>query len=91
MDRLAIKEAFRESLVDLVNTKIASLGIRPEEAATVLVEEATAALDCLAWKPHPQRAAGEHLVAAAACLRDGRVIPVTGFDVLFPAETDKAH
>lgn len=91
MDRRAIKEAFRESLVDLVNTKIALTGIRPEEAATVLAEEASAALDCLAWKPHPQRAADEHLVAAVACLRDGRVIPVPGFDALFPEGRDQTH
>lgn len=82
------KDAFRQSLVELVNAQIKAIGITPEEAATVFVEEAKVALDCLSWKPYPQRAAFEHLVAAAACLIDGRVIPVPGFDMLFPsAET----
>jgi hypothetical protein len=79
------KEAFRKALIELVNAHIKSLGISPEEAAAVLAEEANTALDHLGWKPHPQRAASEHLVAAAACLNDGRVIPVPGFDVLFPS------
>ncbi len=77
------KEAFRAALVELVNAQIGATGITPEEAAAVFAEEANAALDHLCWKPHAQRAASEHLVAAAACLNDGRVIPVPGFDVLF--------
>ncbi|AKK24964.1 hypothetical protein [Pandoraea oxalativorans] len=82
------KNVFRQSLVELVNAQIKSIGITPEEAATVFTEEAKVTLDCLEWKPYPQRAASEHLVAAAACLNDGRVIPVPGFDMLFPdAET----
>ncbi|KWK68844.1 hypothetical protein [Burkholderia ubonensis] len=78
------KEAFRTALVEMVNTQIKGIGITPEEVAAVFAEEAKAALDHLAWKPHPQRAASEHLVAAAACLNDGRVIPVPGFETLFP-------
>ncbi|ABO60316.1 hypothetical protein LA345_37455 (plasmid) [Burkholderia vietnamiensis] len=85
MPNIERKEAFRKALVELVNAQIKSLGITPEEAAAVFAEEANAALDHLGWKPHPQRAASEHLVAAAACLNDGRVIPVPGFDVLFPS------
>ncbi|WP_429501212.1 hypothetical protein ACQUFY_27915 (plasmid) [Robbsia andropogonis] len=78
------KEAFRAALVELVNAQIKGSGLTPEEAAAVFAEEAKTALDHLGWKPHAQRAAGEHLVAAAACLNEGRVIPVPGFDVLFP-------
>lgn len=79
------KEAFRSALIGLVNDHIKSLGIGPEEVAAVFAEEANTALDHLGWKPHAQRAASEHLVAAAACLNDGRVIPVPGFEVLFPS------
>ena len=81
------RETFRIALRDLVNAHIKSHGITPEEAAGVFAEEAKAALDHLAWKPHPQRAASEHLMAAASCLNDGRVIPVPGFDLLFPSRT----
>lgn len=84
MDTAEKKDAFRKELVQLVNAQIAKTGIGPEEAAAVFAEEAKAALDHLAWKPHAQRAATEHLVVAAACLNDGRVIPVPGFDALFP-------
>ncbi|SDR62535.1 hypothetical protein [Paraburkholderia tuberum] len=84
MSNIDWKEAFRKALIELVNAHIKSQGIRPEEAAAVFAEEANTALDHLDWKPHPQRAASEHLVAAAACLNDGRVIPVPNFDVLFP-------
>jgi hypothetical protein len=83
MPHIELKEAFRSALIALVNEHIKQ-GIRPEEVASVFAEEANTALDHLGWKPHPQRAASEHLVAAAACLNDGRVIPVPGFDVLFP-------
>jgi hypothetical protein len=79
------KETFRKALVDLVNEQIKHTAIHPEEAVVVLAEEAKYALDCLPWKPHAQRAASEHLIVAVACLTDGRVIPVPGFDVLFPA------
>ena len=83
------KEALREALVELVNAQIHASGIRPEEAAQIFAEEAKSALDHLGWQPHAQRAAAEHLVVAAACLRDGRVIPVPDFEVLFPeTETD---
>jgi hypothetical protein len=78
------KEAFRSALIELVNEHIKSQGIGPEEVAAVFAEEANSALDHLGWEPHAQRAASEHLVAAAACLNDGRVIPVPGFEVLFP-------
>jgi hypothetical protein len=78
------QEAFRKALVELVNSKIRESGITPEEAAQVFAEEAKAALDHLGWKPHSQRAASEHLVVAAACLKQGLVIPVPGFDSLFP-------
>jgi hypothetical protein len=84
MGNVERKEAFREALIELVNVQIQSSGITPEEAAQVFAEEAKTALDHLGWKPHAQRAASEHLVAATACLKDGRVIPVPGFDVLFP-------
>lgn len=84
------KEAFRAALVELVNAQINAVGITPEEAAAVFAEEAKTALDHLGWKPHPQRAASEHLVAAAACLNDGRVIPVPGFDRLFPSSEGEA-
>ncbi|UVA77129.1 hypothetical protein [Pandoraea commovens] len=77
------KESFRAALVALVNNQIRSIGITPEEAAAVFAEEGRAALDHLNWLPYPQRAAAEHFVAAAACLNDGRVIPVPGFDILF--------
>lgn len=90
MSNTAKTEAFREALVQLVNEHIRSSGIRPEEVATVFSEEAKSALDCLGWKPHPQKAASEHLVVAAACLKDGRVIPVPGYDTLFP-ELSAAH
>lgn len=85
MPSIERKEAFRKALIDLVNGHIKSQGIRPEEAAAVFAEEAKTALDHLGWKPPPQRAASEHLVAAAACLNDGRVIPVPDFEVLFPS------
>jgi hypothetical protein len=85
MPNVERKEAFRKALIELVNAHIKSQGITPEEAAAVFAEEANTALDHLGWKPHPQRAASEHLVVAAACLNDGRVIPVPGFDVLFPS------
>lgn len=83
MNRAEIKEKLRTALVELVNEQIKATGIRPEEAAEVFAQEADAALACLTWRPHPQRAAHEHLVCAAACLHDGRVIPVPGFDILF--------
>lgn len=79
------KEVFRKAVIALVNEQIRASGISPEEAATVFAEEAKTALDHLGWKPHPQRAASEHLVVAAACLKDGLVIPVPGFNVLFLA------
>ena len=63
--------------------------MKTNQVATVFAEEAKEALDSLAWKPHPQRAASEHLVAAAACLKDGRVIPVPNFEILFPDVDDK--
>ncbi|WP_082717276.1 hypothetical protein [Burkholderia sp. MSMB1498] len=85
MPHVERKEAFRNALIDLANAHIKSHGITPEDAAAVFAEEAATALDHLGWKPHAQRAASEHLVAAAACLNDGRVIPVPGFDVLFPS------
>lgn len=78
------KEGFRAALVQMVNSHIKAHGIAPEEVASVFAEEANSALNHLAWKPHPQRAASEHLVAAAACLNEGRVIPVPGFEELFP-------
>jgi hypothetical protein len=78
-------EAFRAALIELVNEHIKSQGIGPEEVAAVFAEEANIALDHLDWKPHAQRAASEHLVAAAACLNEGRVILVPGFDMLFPS------
>lgn len=90
MNRSEIKEKFRAALVELVNEQIKATGIRPEEAAEVFAEEAHAALRYLSWMPHPQRAAHEHLVSAAACLRDGRVIPVPGFDILFPGDQAEA-
>jgi hypothetical protein len=62
------EEALREALVELVNAQIHASGITLEEAALVFAEEAKSALDCLAWQPHAQRAAAEHLVAAVACL-----------------------
>ncbi len=80
------KDAFREALVQLVNQHIRESEICPEEVATVFAEEAKSALDCLGWKPHAQRAASEHLVVVAACLKDGRVIPVPSFEILFPEE-----
>lgn len=86
MSRTEIKEQFRAALVELVNMQIKAKGIRPEEVAEVFAEEAQASLAYLSWMPHPQRAAHEHLVSAAACLRDGRVIPVPGFDILFPGD-----
>lgn len=67
-----------------MNKQVEAKGIRPEEVAEVFAGEGLAALGYLAWLPHPQRAAYENLVSAAACLRDGRVIPVPGFDILFP-------
>lgn len=94
MSRDLVKEAFREALVQLVNAKISEIGINPQDAALVFVEEAKEALGYLSWTPHPQRAATEHLVAAAACLRDGRVIPVPNFNLLFPDEergSEAAH
>lgn len=75
---------FRTELIALVNTHIRDHQIHAEEVATVFAEEANGALNSLAWKPHPQRAASEHLVAASACLKDGRVIPVPNFEILFP-------
>ena len=81
--------AFRTELIALVNSHIRDHQIIPEEVATVFAEEAKEALDSLAWRPHPQRAASEHLVAAAACLKDGRVIPVPNFEILFPDVDDK--
>ncbi|AJW47424.1 hypothetical protein TK49_22675 [Ralstonia mannitolilytica] len=80
---------FRTELIALVNAHIRNHQIRAEEVATVFAQEATEALNSLAWKPHPQRAASEHLVAAAACLKDGRVIPVPNFEILFPDVDDK--
>ncbi|AOJ09990.1 hypothetical protein [Burkholderia mayonis] len=85
MHAIERKEAFRNALVELVNAQIKAGGITPEEAAAVFAEEAKTALDHLGWKPQPQRAASEHLVAAAACLNDGRLIAVPGFDALFPS------
>ena len=84
MANVVRQEAFRKALIELVNTQIRESGISPEEAAQVFAEEAKTALDHLGWKPHPQRAASEHLVVAAACLKDGLVIPVPSFDALFP-------
>lgn len=84
MPNIERKEAFRSALIALVNAHIRSVGITPEEVAAAFAEEANTALDHLGWKPHPQRAASEHFVAAAACLNDGRVIPVPNFEVLFP-------
>jgi L-amino acid N-acyltransferase YncA len=86
LSHLEAKEQFRASLVDLVNQKIAESGISPQAVAEVFVEEAQVALDYMSWKPHPQRAAYEHLIAATACLNDGAVIPVPGFDILFPGK-----
>lgn len=79
------KAEFRKELIELVNAHIKAHGLTPEEAAAVFAEEAKTALDHLGWKPQPQRAASEHLVVAAACLNDGLVLPVPGFDALFPA------
>ncbi len=90
VSRSEIKEQFRAALVALVNEKIKATGLRPEEAAEIFAEEAQDALGYLAWLPHPQRAAREHLVSAAACLRDGRVIPVPGFEILFPEHAPEA-
>jgi hypothetical protein len=84
MANVARQEAFRKALIELVNTQIRESGISPEEAAQVFAEEAKTALDHLGWKPHPQRSAAEHLVVAAACLKEGLVIPVPGFNALFP-------
>ncbi|CAG9230140.1 conserved hypothetical protein [Paraburkholderia tropica] len=84
MDSNQRKEAFRSAIIEQVNAHIRLHNMRPEEVAAVFAEEAKTALDHLGWRPHAQRAASEHLVAAAACLNDGRVIPVPGFDVLFP-------
>ncbi|WP_454875221.1 hypothetical protein [Paraburkholderia xenovorans] len=81
------KAGFRKALIELVNVHIKAHGLRPEEAAGVFAEEAKTALDHLGWKPHAQRAASEHLVVAAACLNDGLVLPVPGFDTLFPPKT----
>ena len=78
------KEAFRAALIQLVNEHIGASGIRPEEVATVFAEEAKSALECLAWMPNPLRAASEHLIVSTACLKDGRVIPVPNFGILFP-------
>jgi hypothetical protein len=78
------KEVFRQAIIGQVNAHIKSHGITPEEAAAVFAEEAKTALDHLGWKPHPQRAASEHLVVATACLNDGLALPVPGFDALFP-------
>lgn len=86
----ARQEMFRRALVALVNAQIGAQGLRPEDAAAVMCQEARAALECLGWLPHGPRAAREHLVAAAACLLDGRVIPVPGFEVLFPGVDDVA-
>lgn len=49
----------------------------------MFAEEAKTALDHLGWKPYPERATSEHLDVAAACLDDGRVNSVLGFDMLF--------
>lgn len=87
--RTDAKELFREALIDLVNAQIAATGIRPEQAAAVLAEEGEVMLHDLAWLPHAQRAAVEHFHCARACLVDGRVLPVPGFDVLFPSSDDR--
>lgn len=84
-------EAFRDALVALVNACIAQHGLRPEDMAAVMSQEAADALEYLSWTPDAQRAAREHLVAAAACLADGRVIPVPGFEVLFPEHARRAR
>lgn len=81
------KEALRAALISLINEHIAQTKIHPEEAATVLAEEAHTALDHLPWKPHAQRAAFEHLIVAAACLKEGRVIPVPNFELMFETKT----
>ncbi len=84
MDRSERKEKFRAALIALVNMQIAETGITPEDAGAVLAEEGHKAMMCLPWMPHSQRAANEHFVCAAACLNDGRVIPVPGFEEMFP-------
>lgn len=81
------QEAFRAAIVLVVNDHIKSNGLSPEDAATVFAEEAKGALEHLGWTPHPQRAAVEHLTVAAACLKDGLVLPVPRFEALFPAAT----
>ncbi|BDC45984.1 hypothetical protein [Paraburkholderia terrae] len=82
MPNIERKEAFRAALIEPVNAH--KKGITPEDVAAVFAEEGNTAPDHRAWKPHPRRAASEHLVAAASCLNDGRVIPVPRFEVLFP-------
>ena len=82
------RDPFRTALVGLVNAHIAQQGLRPDEAAAVLSEEARDALTYLSKLPHQGRATFEHLTAAAACLVDGRVIPVPGFGILFPERSE---
>lgn len=77
-------EAFREKLVELCVSLHKDIDLAPEDAATVLAQEGVDILKCLAWLPHPQRAAVEHFTCAAACLAEGRVIPVPNFEVMFP-------
>lgn len=79
-------ELFRNRIVELCNELGPEIGLMPEDAAAVMAQEGLEMLSCLSWTPHAQRAAKEHFQCAAAALVEGRVIPVPGFDLLFPEQ-----
>lgn len=79
----------RDALVRVVHDYVRHDAYHPEHLSAIYAIEAKFVLEHLAWKPHAQRAAWEHLACAVACLQDGRVIPVHHFDKLFPEEAAK--
>lgn len=85
MNKTDRKEASAElagRLREMVNEYQETLSV--EDVAGIFAEEGCSILDCLAWMPHSQRAAYEHFASALGCLRDGKIIPVPGFNLLFP-------